>query len=335
MTPQQPMLSIVVAAYNVENTLDRIFEHVLACTSLDDLEVVVVNDGSKDSTLQLARQYEAKYPHLVQVVDKANGGHGSALSAGFRAAHGKFCRPLDGDDWLDPQGVDELVRFLSTTNVDMVICDHIKMNLDTNETKRIFSSLKPNTMLTVEDLVQSTPLPGYHDIVFATQVLHRIPELDHHCFYVDNEYDAYPLFWVNEIWYLPQTVYVHTVGNDEQSTSNASLIRNESNIRTVFFSLMDYCAAHRDHQAAVAVTQRYALGLLYLFTRVAFEMPPREGSAKLREFYASIQERYPEFYTQSMGQIPDICKRLGCHGYWLIRLMIHWRYRNNRSIVWQ
>lgn len=334
MTRPQPILSIIIAAYNVEYTLDRIFDKLLACPAIGRFEVIVVNDGSHDGTSQLAHEYANAHPGWVSVIDKPNGGHGSALSAGFQKACGMFCRPLDGDDWLDPQGLAELIEFLGTTSADMVVTDHCLLNLDTDASKTVGVAMQPNTALTVADLARVNPLPGYHDIIFATSIVQNIPQLDHHCFYVDNEYDVYPLFAVHEVRYLPVTVYVHTIGNDEQSTSNESLIRNRGNLRTVFLSLMDYASEHADNTAAVAIAERYARGVLYLFTRVALDIDYREGSCELREFYEQIATRYPSFYRSDLGTAGNVYKRMGRHGYGLVRLLVLWRYRNNRSIIW-
>jgi len=335
MTSEQPVLSIVVAAYNIENTIGCIFDALFQSGVTDSLEVVVVNDGSHDGTSQIAHEYEEQYPRLVRVVDKPNGGHGSALTAGFDMATGLFCRPLDGDDWLDPQGLRKLVRFLADTSADMVICDFEKFNIDTGDSTTFTMELPANTSLTVQDLVSVPRLPNYHGIVFATRILQQIPDLDRHCFYVDNEYDVYPLFQVEKVWYLPETVYVHTVGNAEQSTSNASLVRNEENMRRVFFSLMDYANEHTTSTAAVHITKRYARDLMYMFTRVTFVMNPKEGARLLRAFYAAIAKRYPAFYNENSHQrLPELYKRFHRRGYRLLRFMLKCAGEENKPIIW-
>lgn len=332
MTAKQPVLSIIIAAYNIESTIDRIFTHLFDCKLLDEIEVIVVNDGSKDATLERAREYEAQYPQLVHVLDKPNGGHGSALSAGFKVAQGRFCRPLDGDDWLDPHGLDALVSLLKTMTADMVICDNVRLNLDTNETQRIRMDIPSNELLTLDDLVAAEAVPVYHGVIYSTAILQTIPELDHHCFYVDNEYDTYPMFSVKSVYYLPTVVYVHTTGNEEQSTSNASLIRNEQDIRTVFFSLLDYARVHGGNYSAVLLTERYAEGLMYMFTLVASEMNKREGTRKMKSFYKKIEQQYPDFYKKSHGTISDIYRYSHFHGYMLVRMLLHLKL-HGRSIV--
>ena len=76
----------------------------------EDVEIIIVNDGSKDDTLKIAREYEGKYPDIVRVVDKENGGHGDAVTAGLTHASGSYFKVVDSDDWVDK---DSLVKYRS------------------------------------------------------------------------------------------------------------------------------------------------------------------------------------------------------------------------------
>ena len=95
------LLSIVIPTYNTEQYLRRCLDSVLTSEVLPELEVLVVNDGSKDRSPEIAREYEARYPDTVTLIDKENGGHGSTINEGLRAATGKYFRVLDSDDWFD------------------------------------------------------------------------------------------------------------------------------------------------------------------------------------------------------------------------------------------
>lgn len=329
------LLTVVVAAYNCSTTLDRIFEHIIVCKHLDQLEVIIVNDGSKDDTSVVAHRLADKYPSWVRVIDKENGGHGSALSAGFKAAQGRYCRPLDGDDWLDEYGLDALMERLASCNADMVVSDVKILNLDSGDAKKVSSPLPSNRVCEVADIIPIEPMPGYHATIFSTRILQRIPEFDHHCFYVDNEYNTYPLFYVDEIIYYPENVYVHTVGNEEQSTSVQSLIKNIGNLKTVFFSLMQYAEQHEDKTDAVAVTHRFAGSLLGTFTNVAFVEDAAKGKAELHAMYAEVRNRYPAFYrSKYVKPLGRIYRALHLHGYSCIRLLVRVKNKGNARIVW-
>lgn len=329
------VLTVVVAAYNCSATLNRIFEHLILCKHLEQLEVIIVNDGSKDDTSEVAHGYASEYPSWVRVIDKENGGHGSALSAGFRAASGRYCRPLDGDDWLDEHGLDALMERLASCDADMVVSDVEILNLDTDDKKRVPSPLPSDRLCTVADIIPVEPMPGYHATIFSTKILQQIPELDHHCFYVDNEYNTYPLFYVDNIQYYPEIVYVHTVGNNEQSTSVQSLIRNIGNLKTVFFSLVQYAEQHKAKTDAAAVTHRFAGSLLGTFTNVAFVEDAAKGSVELRGMYMEVRDRYPGFYqSKYIKPLGRIYRALHLHGYRCIRLLVRIKNKGNARIVW-
>ena len=94
-------LSVVVPVYNTENYIKRCLDFMLVDEIIDDLEVILVNDGSKDNSIKIMRDYESRFPESVVVVDKENGGHGSTINAGLKIASGKYFRVIDSDDWVN------------------------------------------------------------------------------------------------------------------------------------------------------------------------------------------------------------------------------------------
>ena len=119
------VLTISIAAYNVEKTLERALDSCLLPELLDDLEIIVVNDGSTDRTLEIAQKYVERFPQTVRVIDKENGGYGTTVNSSMQAATGRYFRLLDGDDRLDEAGLINLVDFLRTTEVDWVYAERI------------------------------------------------------------------------------------------------------------------------------------------------------------------------------------------------------------------
>ena len=114
-------LTISVACYNVGQFLRKTLDSLIAPEIMDELEVLVVNDGSSDDTAEIAREYEEKYPQTFRLVDKANGGYGSTLNYSMPAARGRYFKQLDGDDWYNTEGLVRLVRFLRTATADIVL----------------------------------------------------------------------------------------------------------------------------------------------------------------------------------------------------------------------
>ena len=117
----EKILSVSIASYNVEKFIRKALDSCCIPEIMDRLEVLVVNDGSTDSTLQIAREYEEKYPQTFRVIDKKNGGYGSTVNASIKAAKGKYFRLLDGDDWFDRDGLVRFIEELSEAQEDMIV----------------------------------------------------------------------------------------------------------------------------------------------------------------------------------------------------------------------
>ena len=112
------VLSIIVPVYNTEKYLRRCLDSVLVQEALPYLELIAVNDGSKDHSIDILREYQARFPENVVLIDKENGGHGSAVNAGIDAARGKYLRIVDADDWLDTASLPALLNALETAKAE-------------------------------------------------------------------------------------------------------------------------------------------------------------------------------------------------------------------------
>ena len=122
-----PLLTVIVPAYNSEDYLDR------ALTTLvgygDELEAIIVNDGSKDRTAQIADEWAARYPS-VRVIHQENKGHGGAVNAGLAAATGTHVRVVDSDDWLDRRATNAVLDVLreereAGRDLDLLVTNYV------------------------------------------------------------------------------------------------------------------------------------------------------------------------------------------------------------------
>ena len=117
----EKLLTIVVPAYNMEKYLSYCLDSL--CVNQDNLEVLVINDGSKDTTSDIAHQYMEQYPHIFRVIDKANGNYGSCVNRGLTEAKGKYIKILDADDSFDTENFKDFLAFLEKTDADLVLSD--------------------------------------------------------------------------------------------------------------------------------------------------------------------------------------------------------------------
>ena len=129
------ILSITVPAYKVEDYLKQCLDSFLAEDILDDLEILVIDDGSPDQSKLIAETYQAKFPHSFRLISKENGGHGSAVNRGIAEASGKYFKVVDGDDWVDSQALANLVRWLKQTDSDLVVSNYLWVYEKTGQTR--------------------------------------------------------------------------------------------------------------------------------------------------------------------------------------------------------
>ena len=145
----EKILSVSIASYNVEKFIRKALDSCCVPEIMDRLEVLVVNDGSTDSTLEIAREYEEKYPQTFRVIDKKNGGYGSTVNASIKAATGKYFRLLDGDDWFDRDGLVNFIEELTAAEEDMIVAQFKRVFEEDgheelrNEAEDIIAKLNP------------------------------------------------------------------------------------------------------------------------------------------------------------------------------------------------
>ena len=220
----EKILSVSIASYNVEKFIRKALDSCCIPEIMDRLEVLVVNDGSTDGTLQIAREYEKQYPQTFRVIDKKNGGYGSTVNASIKAATGRYFRLLDGDDWFDREGLIGFIEELSEAQEDMIIAQfkrvfeedgHEELRDEAEDIKEKtvrFDDLGTHDWFTMHAVTYRTGIQQENDI-----------RLTEHCFYTDQEYDLLPLPWVETVRIFPHVVYCYRIGRGEQSVSPEGL----------------------------------------------------------------------------------------------------------------
>ena len=103
------MISVIVPAFNLENCITRTLDSILG-QSYMDIEIIVVNDGSTDNTADVLDAYSTSHPGKIRVIHRENGGVTSARLAGIKLAHGEWIGFVDGDDEIEPDMYERLLR---------------------------------------------------------------------------------------------------------------------------------------------------------------------------------------------------------------------------------
>ena len=239
-------LTVAVPAYNVESYLARGLESYLDPRFVGKLEVVVVDDGSTDGTRALAEEFAARSHGVIRVISKKNGGHGSAVNAGLAEARGRYFRVVDGDDWVNTDGMAELLERLADLDCDLVVDKKREIDMASGE-GRLFPLAKGvvtgraldfSSVLTNGDTVFQIMI---HTLTARTDYLRGIGiSLLEHTFYEDYEYVVKASVPASTICYLDIEVYQYLVGNENQSVSQANYVRRWDDHDRVVMELLDY-----------------------------------------------------------------------------------------------
>lgn len=244
------LLTISVAAYNVEKYLDKLMQSVIDSDTLDKIEVLIVNDGSKDDTARIAHSYEDKYPDSVRLIDKENGGHGSTINKGIEEACGKYFRALDGDDWVHSGHLHTLVDKLPEIESDIILCDYCEC-YETGEEKIIeFEGVQKDKLYQFDELQETVKWMRYHNVIYRTEILktHNI-RLSEHCFYVDREFMLFPIPFVSTVYYAKDYIYCYRLGLNEQSVSSKSRMKNAGHSLKVSQRILQY---YKEYESSIS-----------------------------------------------------------------------------------
>ena len=242
------VLTIIVPAYNMERYLDACCRSVIVADALmSRLEVLVVNDGSKDRTSEIGHAFEQRFPGVFRVIDKENGHYGSCVNRGLAEAKGMFVKLLDADDTFDNRIFADFMRFLvgrvddgSLADVDLVLTDHSDVNCKGVVTGRTIFKGKANVLLEPKQFID-TKMDLFPSMsTFRTQMLRDIGyRQTEGALYTDLEWGAYPMCGIRKIWYRPGAMYRYLHGREGQSISSAVVGRNLASMEKVLARMVE------------------------------------------------------------------------------------------------
>ena len=320
---ERPLLSVIVPAYNVEASLRKCISSLILPKEMrKEAEILIIDDGSLDTTPELAETWKKRYPEQIRVIHKENGGHGSAINTGIAAAKGKYLRVVDGDDWVDTQQFLSFVRKLKYLECDAVITRFaIVTEQDGEKRKSVREPVLPRMKYGRIYLFQDICARSYikmHELTLRTALLkkHNV-RVREHSFYVDMEYILYPIPYIRHLCVLPECVYQYRMGGQGQSVSLTGMQRNRIQHEVVLEDLLTFFRSQEEAGASKEILLYLAGGIARMEAnqiKLYLSCPTTpQWKNKLILLDRRIQREYPLIY-----------RKMPKKSVWLLRLS---RYR--------
>ena len=301
------LLSIGIPSYNSEGFMRKCIESLLP--GGEEVEIIIVNDGSKDGTAAIADEYAEKYPTIVKAVHQENGGHGEAVNAGLRNATGLYYKVVDSDDWVNEEAYLAILKKLaelvkSGEMVDMFISNYV-YEKEGKKRKKVmqYRTAFPTDQVFTWDDVKFLHVGQYilmHSVIYRTQMLKDCGlELPKHTFYVDNVYVYHPLPYVKKLYYMDVNFYRYYIGREGQSVQEQIMIgRIDQQIR-VNKILIDDCDVWKIKNKKL---RNYMLSYLEIMMAVssilAIKSKQPENLAKKKELWQYLKAKDGRAYKR-------------------------------------
>lgn len=318
------LLSIAVPCFNSQDYMRHCVDTLL--TGGDEVEILIVNDGSKDDTAAIADEYERLYPGIVRAVHQENGGHGAAVMAGLKNAKGRYFKVVDSDDWVDEEAYAKILCALrgfvqSEQEVDLVVSNFVYDKVGARHKKVMsYGNALPEEQVIGWDQVGRFHKGQYilmHSVIYRTQLLIDSGlDLPRHTFYVDNLFVYVPMQCVKSIYYINVDFYHYFIGRDDQSVNESVMIKRiDQQIKVNKLMLQQV----RLQGIKNARLRQYLYNYLEIITVVSSILLIRSGTAenlaKKQELWDHIKANDPWAYYRLrrgiMGQAMNWNSRVG------------------------
>jgi glycosyltransferase involved in cell wall biosynthesis len=318
------LLSIVIPCYNSQEYMKYCIESLLP--GGEDVELLIVNDGSIDNTAEIADEYARRYPTIVKAVHQKNGGHGEAVNAGIKNASGLYFKVVDSDDWVDVRAYLKILKTLKdfvteAKSVDMIISNFVYEKEGSKYRKIMkYENVLPQGRIFTWDEIKDFRKGHYilmHSVIYRTQLLIDCGlELPKHTFYVDNLFVYVPLEHVKRMFYINVDFYRYFIGRSDQSVNESVMIKRIDQQIKVNKLMIDQVQIEDIKNQKL---RQYMLNYLEIVTTVSNILLIRSGTSenlkKKKELWKYIKDNDIELYNNLrygfLGYLVNLPGRIG------------------------
>ena len=293
-------ISFAIPSYNSESYMEHAIQSILPAG--EDVEILVVNDGSKDRTREIGELYASKYPSIVKVINKENGGHGDAVNYGLMHATGKYFKVVDSDDKVDGESLEKIMDVLKKferdgREVDMVLSNYVydKVGKKHKKVMNYRSVIRPNRILDW-DKANQLRLGQYilmHSVIYRTEMLKGCKMELPNTFYVDNIYVYYPLPHVKKFCYVDTDFYLYYIGREDQSVNEKVMIGRLDQQIFVTKTMIDMYHLEEDVQSRKLrhYMRNYLSMMMTISTILCIRSKNTENLEKMRGLWQYLKEQ--------------------------------------------
>lgn len=325
-------ITFVVPAFNMSTYLERCVSSLTAIRERDDIEVLIVDDGSSDGTPELADQLAQAQPGVVRVIHQTNRGHGGAVNTGIANAQGIYLKVVDADDWVGADSLAQVVdamRRQRTSNepIDLFVTDYVydKVGKKRKHVVKFHNVMTSDQRLSWDDL-KHFGIAQYmimHALTFRTDILRQAQtQLPEHTFYVDFIYAYQPFPWVKSLMYIDTPFYHYFIGRDGQSVQTDVMIRRVDQLVRVNRAMVN---ATPEQGAVPDGLYQYMIHFLSIESVVSsvfliLSRNPANYQIK-KELWDNLRSASPSISHDVRRQLPSRAINLpGSLGRWIIRM---------------
>lgn len=320
------LLTVTVPCYNSAGYMRHCIDSLLL--GGEDVEILIVNDGSSDSTKEIGEEYQAKYPTIVRLINKENGGHGSAVNTGIANATGLYFKVVDSDDWVKEsayRSILETLRYVigGKDVLDMLISNFVYEKVGENK-KKVMTyrfALPQNEMFTWDEVryFRKGQYILMHSVIFRTRLLREcglvLPE---HTFYVDNLFVYIPMSYVKNMYYLDVNFYRYYIGREDQSVNEEIMISRIDQQLRVNKAMIDFLTEHKNRIHSNKKLYKYMVSYLDIVTTVSSVLLIRsdkeENLEKKKELWDYIKHKDGGVFRKLRYGILGSCMNLPGRG---------------------
>lgn len=308
---EQKLITFTVPCYNSEKYMAKCIDSILDIGE-KNIEIIIVNDGSKDGTGNIADEYEKKFPEIIKVIHQENGGHGEGVNQGIRNAKGIYFKVVDSDDWLDKSALQKIIneiKELKNKNKfpDLILSNYVYEYSKDNSNHIVhYKKIFPENKIFMWEETKKAKLGQYilmHSTMYKTEILRKSKmELPKHTFYVDNIYVFEPLLYVNTMYYVNVDLYRYFIGREDQSVNEqimAGRIEQQLKITKI---MIDFYNENEEEITKNKHLKNYMIKYLVIMCIICnvftYINKTNESKQNLRKFWNNMKEQNEKLYKK-------------------------------------